>query len=288
LIATDDLSVAEVRARLSATVVGRHLYRLGEVDSTNSVACRLAREGALEGTVVLADAQTEGVGRLGQPWFSPPGLNLYISVLFRPACHVREAARFSLIAPLAACDAIEDLGLSPALNWPNDVLVGGHKVAGAHTEIAARGEEIAHLALGIAVNVNVERAALRDALGSAGANATSLRAALGRVVSRSALAAAYLSRLDVWARRYDEDGPGRILAAWCDGDVLIGRRIGARNDRTIFEGRARGRNPSGSVALEASGARRRALGADGTRSIEASETAGRAPALAAGRHGGDR
>ena len=268
MIATDGLSVAEIRARLNATLVGRHLYLFGEVDSTNGVACRLAREGAAEGTVVLADVQTAGRGRLGQPWFSPAGVNLHASVLFRPAFHAREAGRFSLIASLALADAIEDLGVPVATRWPNDVLVGGDKVAGTRAECASRGEEIAHLVLGIGVNVNVEPAALRDALGPAVAGVTSLRAALGREIGRSVLAAAYLSRLDAWVRRYQADGARSVLAAWHARDVLTGRRIEAMGVRGSVEGRALGVNTAGLLELETPNGRRHVLGGEVIRILE--------------------
>jgi BirA family transcriptional regulator, biotin operon repressor / biotin---[acetyl-CoA-carboxylase] ligase len=262
------LSVADIRARLSAAVVGRHLYLFGEVDSTNSVACRLAREGSAEGTVVLADAQTAGRGRLGQPWFSPAGVNLHASVIFRPVFPAREVARFSLIAPLALSDAIEDLGLSPAIRWPNDVLVGGKKLAGTRVECATRGEEIAHMVLGVAVDVNVQPPALQAALGPAGGHATSLRVALGREVGRNALAAAYLSRLDAWARRYAEEGPGLILAAWRARDILTGRRIEARGPRKAVEGRVLGVDASGHLLIEASSGRRHVIPGGDVRIID--------------------
>jgi len=248
MIMADGLSVADIRARLSAAVVGRHLYRLGEVESTSAVACRLARDGAAEGTVVLADAETAGPASLGRPCGAPGGVNLHVSVLFRPGCHAREADHFSLIGPLALCDALEDLGLSPAVEWPNEVLVGGRKVARAQAEFATRGEEITYLVVGITVNVNAGPVAGRAAMPAAGA--TSLRAALGRPIGRSALAASYLSRLDAWARRYDEDGPERILAAWCDRDILAGR---CGEPRAVEDRAAAGADPLRDPGLEASG-----------------------------------
>src|SRR4029450_251098 len=172
------LVVGDIRARLSAAVVGRQMYLFGELPSTASVTRRLAQDGAMEGTPVIADAQTAGQGRLGRQWFSPTGVNIHVSVLFRPNFHAREAGRFSLIAPLALADTVEDLGLSAAVKWPNDVLVGGKKVAATHADTMARGDEVSVLILGAMVNVNVDPAALACALGPAEA-ATSLSCALG-------------------------------------------------------------------------------------------------------------
>ncbi len=250
MIAAEQLSVEEIRRRLRAVTVGRQLYLFGEVGSTNSTLCGLAREGAIEGTVVIADGQTAGRGRLGQEWFSPRGVNLYASVLFRPHFRPREAARFSFIASLALADAIKDLGLKPAIKWPNDVLLGGKKVGGSLVECATRGEGIEFLILGVGVNVNVEPEALRAALGPAGAAATSLAAALGREVERNAFAASYLTHLDGWAQRYRTSGPEPVLAAWRERDILTGRRIEARGEGTSFDGRVLGVDAEGALVVE--------------------------------------
>jgi BirA family biotin operon repressor/biotin-[acetyl-CoA-carboxylase] ligase len=268
MITADVLSVEAIRQRLSASVVARQLYVLGVVESTNAVLRRLAREGAVEGTVVVADAQTAGRGRLGQPWFSPAGVNLYASVLFRPHFHPREAARFSLITSLALADAIEELSLAPAIKWPNDVLVGGRKVAGALVECPTRGERIDFLVLGVGVNVNVEQSALQAALGPAAAAATSLREAAGHRLDRNVLAAAYLSRLDAWARRYQAEGAEPILTAWRERDVLTGRRIEIRSSRSTVQGRALGVDGHGQLVLENSGGRRHAVLTEEIRIIE--------------------
>jgi BirA family biotin operon repressor/biotin-[acetyl-CoA-carboxylase] ligase len=250
MIATEALSVEAIRRRLTAESVGRQIYLFGEVESTNAALRGLAREGAVEGTVVLADAQTSGRGRLGRAWFSPPGVNVYASALFRPRFRPVEAARFSFIASLALADAVKDLGLVPAIKWPNDVLVGRRKVGGSLVESATRGAEMEFLILGVGVNVNVDAAALHAALGPAGAAATSLAAALGREVDRNAFAAAYLNHLDSWAGRYVAEGPGAVLAAWRERDILTGRRVEARGDGRSFAGRAIGVDLDGRLVIE--------------------------------------
>ncbi len=117
------LSITGIRRRLRAPTVGRQIYLYGRVESTNDTLARLARSGAPEGTVVIAEAQTAGRGRLGQPWFSPPKVNLYASVLFRGPLALKDAPVFSLIGGLAVAEAVRDAGATPAIKWPNDVLV---------------------------------------------------------------------------------------------------------------------------------------------------------------------
>ena len=250
MILADPLSIEAIRRRLHAGIVGRHLYLFGEVESTNTVLRHLARSGAAEGTVVLADGQRQGRGRLGQAWFSPSGVNLYASALFREGLTAATAPLFSLIAGLAVADAIRELGLHPAIKWPNDVLVDTKKVAGSLVECATRGEAVDFLVLGVGVNLNVEVAALRAALGPAAAAATSLAAAGGCEIDRSAFAASYLNHLDAWATRFRTGGASSVLAAWRDRDILTGRRVLVRGHRTSFEGRVLGLNEAGRLVVE--------------------------------------
>ena len=125
----EPLTIDGIRRHLSSTTA-RHLYLFAEVGSTNDCLRDLAGRGAREGSVVVAEAQRAGRGRLGQRWFSPAGVNIYASVLFRPAIAPTEVFTFGSIASLALVDAIASLGLPATLQWPNDVLVDGKKVAG--------------------------------------------------------------------------------------------------------------------------------------------------------------
>ncbi|HUG37482.1 MAG TPA: biotin--[acetyl-CoA-carboxylase] ligase [Candidatus Limnocylindrales bacterium] len=252
MISTAELSVEALRSHLGSSRVGQQLYLFGELPSTNDTLRDLARKGAGDGTVVVADEQTAGRGRFDRPWYSPPGVNLHVSVLFRPAFHPREAMRFSFIASLALTDALAELGLSPAIKWPNDVLLTGKKVAGSFVECATRGDEIDFLILGMGVNVNVEVAALREALGPAGLYATSIREVAGSEVDRNMLGAAYLGRLDAWAARYRSEGAEPILTAWRDRDIVTGCRIEARGTANAVTGRALGVDGLGHLVLQIS------------------------------------
>src|SRR5262245_2619157 len=245
-----DLSVDEVLRHLSAQTVGERLYLYEAVPSTNGVLRNAARAGAPEGNTVLAERQTAGRGRGGKPWFSPPGVNLHASVLCRPAILPAAAPVFSFVASLALADAIRELGLHPAIKWPNDVLVRHRKVAGILTELSIVGDRLAHVVLGVGVNVNVEREALREALGPAAHHAISLREALGRPVERNAFTGAFLTYLDEWLVTYREQGPERVLRAWRDLDIVTGRRVGIRDARTALEGRARGVAADGHLEIE--------------------------------------
>lgn len=249
MIATDLLTIEGIRRSITAGTVGRQIYLFDEVNSTNARLRVLARGRAPAGTVVLAEAQTSGRGRRGQEWFSPRGLNLYASVLLRPTLRPPELAVFSFIASLALTDAIKELGVSAVIKWPNDVLVDGKKVAGTLLECAMRGDEVEHVILGVGVNLNVEPADLRAALGPSALFATSLAAVTGHEIDRSAFAASYLSRLDHWVGVFEAFGPEAILAAWRLRDILTGRRVEVRGSGAPFEGRVLGVDGDGNLVV---------------------------------------
>lgn len=249
-VLADALSIDLIREKLTAETVGRRIVLREEVPSTNAVLRDLARAGAAEGTVVLAETQTAGRGRAGKVWFSPPGVNLYASVLFRPAITPKAATVFSFIASLALVDAIGAHGLTAAIKWPNDVLVKRKKVAGVLAELAATGDRLDYVILGAGVNLNVETEALRMALGPAGQAATSLREATDRPVDRNAFAAAFLNALDRWLAAHREHGASALLRAWADRDILTGRRVEVREEARVFDGRVLGLGGEGQLRVE--------------------------------------
>lgn len=249
------LSLDAIRRCLFTYTVGRRLVLHDAVTSTNAVLRELARAGAVEGTVVLAECQTAGRGRAGTAWFSPPGVNVYLSALFRPAIPLASAAPFTFMGSLALVDAIRELGLNPAIKWPNDVLVGGKKVAGVMAELDAREERVRQAILGIGVNVNVGQDVLRAALGDAAGFATSLREARREPIDRNAFAASVLTYLDDWLVVFRDRGAPALLRAWRDFDIVTGRRVEIRSERTVFDGRARGVDEEGCLAVEDAGGR---------------------------------
>jgi len=255
-----DLDRDLIVKQLSGKTVGRDVRLLDAVPSTNGALRLLAQQGAPEGTVVVADEQTAGQGRLRKLWFSPPAVNVYASVLLRPPIPPREVPGYSFISSLALTDAIQAEGLAPAIKWPNDVLVERRKVAGSLVECATSDRQVDWVILGVGVNVNVTRAALQAALGEASHAAGSLAEAARREIDRNAFAAAFLNLVDEWAQIYALQGPGPVLEAWRDRDILTGRRVEVRGDGTAYEGRVLGVDREGYLVVrDARGARRRVL-----------------------------
>src|SRR6185437_14296875 len=165
-----------------------------------------AAAGAAQGTVVIAEAQTAGRGRLGRSWHSPPGLNLYQTIILRPQMPIAEVPRLSLVAGVAAAEALETVapGLV-ALKWPNDVWLNGRKTGGIIAEaIANHAEQLDCVLLGIGINVNLGISDFPEELRT---KATSVRIAIGRRCDRIELAATLYQRLEA---RFQEAEAGRF------------------------------------------------------------------------------
>jgi BirA family transcriptional regulator, biotin operon repressor / biotin---[acetyl-CoA-carboxylase] ligase len=248
--AGDLLSIEQIRRRLVTDRVGFQIYLFGEVTSTNDVLRRLAARGTSDGTVVLAEAQTMGRGRFGKPWYSPPGVNLYASVLLRPSIQPAAAPTYAFIASLALTDAIWAEGSPAAIKWPNDILIDERKVGGALSSYAASGDTLEHVILGIGVNLNVDRATLRAALGPTAPAAGSLRDAVGRLIDRNAFTAAFLNFLEKWDEKYRRHGARAILTAWRERDALAGRAVSVTGPGERYRGRAVGFNGDGRLIVE--------------------------------------
>ncbi len=174
--------------------LSHNLIVLDSVDSTNEALRRFRRDGAGEGTVVLAHEQTAGKGRMGRSWESRPGLGLYASVLIRPPAPLDRVTRWTLGAAVAAAEACEAVGCGRVrIKWPNDLLVDGRKLAGCLAELRSLDAGPPELILGCGFNVHHEAG---DFPAELAARAISLRQALeGNEPEREDLAAAYLERL---------------------------------------------------------------------------------------------
>ncbi len=187
--------------------LGTRRIDLDRCGSTNDEAARLAREGAPHGTIVTAREQTEGRGRDGRVWRSPPG-GLYVSIVLRPALAIADLPPLTLAIGVGVCEAAEALGVTGELKWPNDVLVrtsaGYRKLAGVLVESQGQG---AIAIAGIGLNV----AAVPPEVATI---ATSLEEQVGTPIDREAVLGALVASLETWIDRYVEGGVAAIAPAW--------------------------------------------------------------------------
>jgi BirA family biotin operon repressor/biotin-[acetyl-CoA-carboxylase] ligase len=270
MTALDGLDVGAIRRQFFGDVIGTHVYVFGDVASTNAALRDLADAGAQEGTVVISESQRAGRGRLDVPWFSPPGVNLYMSVLLRPAIAAASVSIFSFVASLALTEAIWALGVPAGVKWPNDVVIGARKVAGARLDVGISGGRLTYVVLGVGINVNVLHTELEAGLGARAAlDATSLREALGRPIDRNAFAASVLNQLEKWLGLYHSAGPVAVVGAWRERDVLAGRRVSVDTGDQLFSGRVAGIDPSGFLVVDDDAGVRHTLGTAALRLLDA-------------------
>lgn len=187
----DSLTPANLNPLLAETIFAGHVHHFVQIDSTSTAAMQAAANGEPEGTVFIADQQLGGRGRGGHTWHSEPGTGIYLSAIFRPQMPANDVLWLSLIAGLAAHDAIaQTIALETDLRWPNDVMIGNKKVGGILTEMSADSERVRHCVVGIGLNVN--HAEFPPEIASL---ATSLRIETGREWPRLDLTAALLQSL---------------------------------------------------------------------------------------------
>lgn len=243
----DILTPAELSAGLHLERIGTSLICVDETDSTNTLAYRLAEEGAAEGTVVVADAQNRGKGRLGRQWESPAGVNLYCSIILRPPIMPVHAPQLTFLSAVAVAEAIErSSGLAPAIKWPNDLLVNGFKVAGMLNEMSAETERVEFLVLGIGVNINMRRDQFPPDLRHP---ASSLAIESGQEVSRLSFARSLLESLDRHYARYLAEGYGPLRQAWLGRSAVMGRRVRVSGQQGEMRGTVEGIDEIGALLL---------------------------------------
>lgn len=244
----DVLHADDLLSRLgTGHIVGRDIRVFQETTSTNDVVEKLAHDGVEEGVVVFAEAQTKGRGRLGRSWVSPKGKGLWFSVLLRPNLRPQAATRMVVAGAVALSRAIQkQLGLSPEIKWPNDILLRGRKVAGILTELSAELDRIKHLVLGVGVDVNQEP---REFPAELRATATSLRIETGEEIDRAALAAALLAELDEEYHRVTAGQFAAVAADWERQCTTLGHQVTIRVGDRAIEGRAESLDAEGALLL---------------------------------------
>ena len=208
----DLLTAEELSPLLSSRILGRRIVHFDTTVSTNLEARKLAEAGEPEGTVVLAEEQTGGRGKLGRPWASPPRLGIWMSVLLRPPLDMTAGSLLTLAGCAAVWRALSPLTADVYIKWPNDVLLHGRKLCGILTESCGELDHMDYLILGIGVNVNQTAA---DFPADLQKNASSLRIALGKALSRQKLTAAILAELEACLHSLQNEDGAHELCRFC-------------------------------------------------------------------------
>ena len=243
----DVLIPAVLRRRLEGTPFAKHIHHFFTVGSTNDVAFELGHSGQPNGAVVLAEQQTAGRGRVGRAWHSEKSNGIYLSVLLRPAITPVEAPLITLVAGLAARDAVaEQTGVAPDLRWPNDLMLNGKKFGGILTEMHAEPDRVRFVVVGTGINVNHE--SLPTELR---ATATSLRIETDRTHSRSELVVRLLHSLHTNYSQFIRQGAEPILRRFAAASSYCeGKRVRVATARETFLAVTAGLEPSGVLRVK--------------------------------------
>ena len=264
LSAPDALHADDLISRLGKTkVIGRDIRVFQETTSTNDVIEKLARDGVKEGAVVFAESQTKGRGRLGRKWLSPSSKGLWFSVLLRPNLRPQETTQLTVASATALRRAIQShTGLEPEIKWPNDVLIGGKKVAGILTELNAELDRVNYIILGIGVDVNLNPGDFPIELRK---SVTSLKAELSRPLSRAELAVVILRELDADYGRICSGQFPAVADEWEEHCTTIGQNVTIRIGDRQIRGRAESLDEAGALILRTThGHLERIIGGDVT------------------------
>ncbi|MCC6502579.1 MAG: biotin--[acetyl-CoA-carboxylase] ligase [Deltaproteobacteria bacterium] len=249
----------ELSTLLAGRSFGSEVHFFESVDSTNARAFELARSGAPEGAVVIAETQTKGKGRIGRKWESPAGTNLYISIILRPPVAPQGAAGLTFALAVAVAEAVSNRGLKPAVKWPNDILTGGRKTAGILLEMDSEPDRVNFVIAGIGVNLNMKKEFFPENIRE---TATSICEETGSPVDRAAFTADMLSSMERWYGVYLKEGIEPVLDAWKGFFRSTGKPVKVTFLDRVVEGVCRGVDSTGALLLERDGAIERVISGD--------------------------
>ncbi|OPY10895.1 MAG: Bifunctional ligase/repressor BirA [Syntrophus sp. PtaB.Bin001] len=220
----DYLLTAEIREGLKTSLIGQGpIAYFRKTDNTNNQAKVLAYDGTPEGTLVIAEEQSEGRGRRGRTWFSPPGQGIYATVVLRPLIPLNEAPKLTVLAAVATADALEgSTGLPVRIKWPNDILVRDRKMAGILTEIGTEMDLVDFAVIGMGLNVNIPELSFPDNLRTP---ATSILIESGQTFPRVRLLQSWLEALEKYYDLFRRGSFDVILSRWKLLTDILGKRI---------------------------------------------------------------
>lgn len=235
---------------------GQELLYFQEIESTNTELKRLAREGAPEGTALIAQRQTGGRGRMGRSFQSEEG-GVYLSLLLRPGCSPKDLMHLTCAVAVAMCDAVEDTcGLRPGIKWTNDLVYGKWKLGGILTELGfdAQGN-VSWCVLGVGINCTQSQ---EDFLPELRDMVASLSMVTEKYVSPSLLAAKMLERLREMSLVL-LTGREHIMERYRENCVTLGKEISLLRSDTVRYGKAVGITKSGALVVQFSDGHREAV-----------------------------
>ena len=255
----DKLYPWEVTKGLANQLIGKTIEYYDELPSTNQRAKELLTS-VDEGTVVLAEMQTAGRGRLGRGWFSPPGTGIWLSIILRPPFSPLELPKLNLLAVVALSRAVKNaLDFRPLVKWPNDLYYEDRKLSGILTEVSGELGRLEHVIVGVGINVNQR---INDFPPELRTKASSLRMAAGCFVDRKDLLRKYLQCFEEEYFHALEQGFNRSLDYCRQYTATLGRPVEVDDGRKVYRGEAVAIADDGALIIEHDGQRSRVMAGD--------------------------
>ena len=231
----DKIVVSEVKWNLKTKVIGKYIHYFESVGSTNNIAYEMAEEGAQEGTVVIANEQTKGKGRLGRVWDSPADTGVYLSCILRPDIAPNEVPEITLVTAVSVVKAIRKFsGVQALIKWPNDILISDKKSGGILTELKAETDKINFVILGIGININTVTSELPG-----GATSVKKETKSSADLSRVEFIKILLTELENEYAKFRENGFSSIRNDWKSLSCTLERYVSvATGAKKKFYGKA--------------------------------------------------
>jgi BirA family biotin operon repressor/biotin-[acetyl-CoA-carboxylase] ligase len=240
------VEIEDIKAKIKGDI-GRKVFFYKTVDSTNTIAAGLAEKGVAEGVVVLADSQEKGKGRLGRTWVSPPGVNIYMSIITRPAIDIKDVTLLTITAAVGCTIALRRItGTNVTIRWPNDLIISGKKLGGILTEMKTDPDGKISAIIGIGINVNVDIDVFPPDVRKI---ATSVKNETGASYPRTEMIAEILNEIDKWYGILKGRGKELLLSEWQRLTSTLGREVKVTVGKETFTGLAESLDDKGMLIL---------------------------------------
>ncbi|MEB3101297.1 biotin--[acetyl-CoA-carboxylase] ligase [Ferviditalea candida] len=243
----DKLDEEQLAKLLKTEVMGRRVHMYETVESTQTAAREWFSKGEGEGTLILAEQQTAGRGRLGRKWHSPAGKGLWMSLILTPRISLHFAPQLTLLTAVALCRTIHRMsGVPIGIKWPNDLLINGKKVSGILLESHAEDDRLQVVVAGVGISVNMGETDFPEELKDI---ATSLLLETGKTANREELLAEFLYEFEQLYQLYHERGFAPIRALWEALSISIGRLIRIQTHNGWVSGKAEAVDEMGALVI---------------------------------------
>lgn len=243
----DILTLPEIEDYLRTDFIGRNIYYYDSIDSTNTKAKEISFQ-EKEGTIVIAEEQVKGKGRMGRTWISPKNKGLWMSIILKPQVDPMKVGKITLLGAAAVHKALARMDIKTTIKWPNDILLGGKKICGILTEMNCELNMINYVIMGIGINVNLDEDEIPEELRD---KATSIKISENKEINRKELLGNILNEFEeLYIDFHDNDNIKKAISTCRDNSALIGNEIRVIKGDNIRPGKAMDINEDGELVVE--------------------------------------